>query len=163
MRTKEFLICVIVIEIFTLALIFVFYNSLPLIYNKNLPLVNESNLIEEIIFDDYWYRWENISTNETMRWMPKKASIYIFSQDNDTVKLNFTLTPYKEGPLKIFVNDKIFIDTYLNTSSSISIESIDIVKGMNKITIEGECKVPALIENSTDNRCLSFALTNFRR
>lgn len=130
--------------------------------NKSLTFVKVNIPNKYFIFGSSWYSWEQTKTNETMRWMSKKASIYLFSRSDDTVSLNFTLVPYKESPLKISLNDKVFINTYLNESKSILIESVDLKKGVNKITIEGDCKVPALIENSIDRRCLSFALINFR-
>jgi hypothetical protein len=111
---------------------------------------------KDIAFDKNWYP---IKGNETIKWMSKNASIYIFSSKEKEVFLNISLITYRTKTLSLFLNDN-FINSYITPVKIF--ENVTLQKGINKLqfySIDG-CEIPIYVENSRDPRCLSFGVKN---
>lgn len=115
------------------------------------------------IWDRNWFDEEK-NENMSYRWMSNNATIYLVNPSKEPKQVNLTSTGwsyYKPRTLQFLIGDYSQKLNFLVTPQKISGKLI-LNPGINilKIASEEGCDTPARIENSTDDRCLSFALGN---
>jgi 4-amino-4-deoxy-L-arabinose transferase-like glycosyltransferase len=128
---------------------------------SNFQVLTKENLkVSAMFWDRNWYN-EDVIGNLTCRWMGQNSTIYLIDSGNESKQINLTFigwSYYKPRTLQIsFSNDsKEIIFSSMPQEFSIKLRNlkINVVKFASK---EG-CDVPARIENSSDDRCLSIVL-----
>jgi uncharacterized membrane protein len=142
-RDKRIIFIVIFLAIF---LIYSFFEQ----FFVSLPIYKEGWFAEEGHNNIKW-RWSGI--NSTIEFNSKKGRDY---------KISFDMASYKkERNIKLFFNSKLIYEGALTPSEKHFELSVNLKKGTNRLTfVSDSCDVPALIENSSDRRCLSFKLSN---
>jgi len=117
----------------------------------------------EIVFQKGWYNKESLR-GITWRWMSANSTLYIFNPGKSTEKLLILklYSYHTDRHLTVLFNQKL-LNTYLipaHKERKLEIK-LNLLPGVNVIHFipqEG-CDIPAKVENSTDERCLSFAFT----
>jgi hypothetical protein len=113
------------------------------------------------IFDNWFDEEKGESGN--FRWMSNESNVTYYTLNETKLNLKFDITSYyKNRQLDVYVNDVFSKRLSINSSWNRVAISVNLNKEDNIITfhsVEG-CDIPARIENSTDERCLSFALRN---
>jgi hypothetical protein len=127
----------------------------------NVTTLNSNELKNKIVFGSNWYSLEKYE-KYSLRYFSQNASIFVLS--NGTFKINISLQAYNPPKtIEVYVNNNFLgsfeINQFFTTAMTPFIEfdkDINIIKLNSR---EG-CEVPALKENSTDFRCLSFGIIN---
>jgi hypothetical protein len=110
---------------------------------------------KDIVYDKSWHP---LVGNETIRWMPQNAALYIFSTERKNVFLNISLSSYRAKTLHLYLNDN-FINSY--TQAFKIIERVSLESGENTLIFNSRegCERPIFAEEGgTDYRCLSFGI-----
>ena len=113
----------------------------------------------EIIFGKNWYLPEPYIT-----WSYGNSTILIYSAQRVEAKLNLTLISYyKPRQIDFYVNN-FLLDTFRIEPYKMNIltKTFTLKEGENIIEFipKEKCDIPAIIEKSNDDRCLSFGLIN---
>lgn len=129
----------------------------------SLEKLNLKDISNKLIFEN-WYDEEKDKSGN-FRWMSNESNITYYTFNETNVNLTFSaMNYYKNRELDISVNDAYVKRLFINTSWSNVTIVLNLSKDENIIkfhSVEG-CDVPKVIEQSDDNRCLSFAFRNIR-
>jgi len=114
------------------------------------------------IYESNWY-YEEKDNKQTFRWMLNNATISIYSEKDQQMDLKVdVMSYYKNRTMEVYLNDKLIESFNVMSTWSNKIIKVKLNIGENIIrfhSLEG-CDIPAKIENSTDERCLSFVFKN---
>jgi hypothetical protein len=126
----------------------------------SIKFVEEDSILvdKNIIYSKGWGPTDKFSR----RWMAEDAKIFVYVNESKVVKLNFDAASYhRNRTLYLLVNDeKMFEVKVANNMKNIFTPFFELHKGLNVFEfkpVEG-CDVPAEVENTDDNRCLSFII-----
>jgi 4-amino-4-deoxy-L-arabinose transferase-like glycosyltransferase len=122
---------------------------------KNISLIDMAKLRKpEVYFGSGWYDEEKYSG----RWASKKATLYIYSDEEKTVFFNISVPYYKAEDIKLILNNQSLGDFKVQSL----FVPLTLKKGLNKLELyPDKCEIPAYLENnSKDFRCLSFFVRN---
>jgi hypothetical protein len=121
---------------------------------KNISLIDLNSLRKpEVYFGSDWYEEEKHG-----RWASKRATLYIYSNEEKTIFLNVTVPYYKTEDVRIILNNQSIGDFKVQSL----FVPLTLKKGLNKLELYSDkCEIPAYLENnSNDFRCLSFFVRN---
>jgi len=127
---------------------------------SNFQVLTKENLkVNAMIWDQNWYN-EDIIGNLTCRWMGQNSTIYLIDSGNESKQINLTFigwSYYKPRTLQIsFGNDSKEM-AFSTAPQEFSIKLRNLKTNVLKFASKEGCDVPARIENSSDDRCLSIA------
>jgi len=124
----------------------------------NVKKLDMKILYGKFIFEN-WYDEEKDNSGN-FRWMGNESNITYYTFNETNVNLTFSaMSYYKNRELDVFLNDAYVKRLFINTSWSNVTIVLNLSKDENIIkfhSVEG-CDVPKVIEQTDDNRCLSFA------
>jgi len=127
---------------------------------KNIEIIKKDDFKESFYYGSNWYPLENV-TDGTFRFMSQDATILLLPYP-ERIKLNISIDTYKKSrKLDLYLNDEL-IDSYLINSffSSVLTPEVKLNRDINIVKFHSKegCDIPLKTENSTDLRCLSFAI-----
>jgi 4-amino-4-deoxy-L-arabinose transferase-like glycosyltransferase len=135
------------------------YRCLSLLFLDIRKLTIEDLIKIGIVYENNWYLEESDNLGK-FRWMSDDANVSIYSESNKQVNLELGIKSYhKNRTLQIYSNDNLIESFVVNTNWNNASVDLDLDEGENIIrfhSVEG-CDAPSEVENSSDNRCLSFA------
>jgi hypothetical protein len=125
-------------------------------------LTKENFNTSQIMWGRNWFVEEKVN-NMTYRWMNQNAIIYLINSDKESKQINLTFSVWSYHEPRtlqlLFGNysEEMTISTSLQKVST----KLMLNPGINALEIMSKegCDSPSRIENSTDERCLSFAIS----
>ncbi len=112
--------------------------------------------MDSILYAQRWYPPERNG-----RWMIDNSTIYVIRNRPELMSMNLSFSSYAENNVSIVLNGRM-VDIISVSPENIymSVYNVEFVNGVNKLQLitESGCKIPAVIENSSDDRCLSLFL-----
>jgi hypothetical protein len=133
----------------------------------NFSMIDVTDNLIDYSCSSGWHDLENIGIE--FRWIAENASLEIFSYKSFEANLTIKILAsyFKPRNVEIYWNDQLISDKlishYFTTETSIT-EKIKIKEGFNNLLIKSKegCDIPFLLENSTDKRCLSIAISKLK-
>jgi len=114
-----------------------------------------------ILFGENWFTEEAVY-GLSWRWMSNNASLMIYKEKDEKMKLFLELRAYhKPRKLMVNLNGETVGEYEISLNKKNLIIEMNLKEGKNIINLissEG-CDIPDIIEGSHDSRCLSFAFT----
>jgi hypothetical protein len=163
-RRIKIIVLSILIFFAVLALIFSIFSFQRTITSKD-ELSEYIKRKEFVIFDENFHEEERADI--TYRWLLRNATITLVVPYDQIVKIEFIAWSYNiPRNTKVYLNDYLLAELNLTKNrTNYASPFIYLKKGLYnlKFLISGECQVPALIENTSDTRCLSIGLGKFKK
>jgi hypothetical protein len=125
-------------------------------------LTKENFNTSQIMWGRNWFVEEKVN-NMTYRWMNQNAIIYLINSDKESKQINltFSVQSYHEPRTLQLLFGNYSEEMTISTSLQKVSTKLMLNPGINALEIMSKegCDSPSRIENSTDERCLSFAIS----
>ncbi len=113
---------------------------------------------DSVIYAKNWY-----APDANGRWMSDDSMVYIIREKNATLPVKVILSSYKADNVSFTFNGKLVKNFKVNSKvSTISLDSFDFNKGLNRlqITTESGCHIIPSTGNPNNTKCISLFLHN---
>ena len=112
---------------------------------------------EGFYFGEGWFQEEHFNSS-LERVSRGESQIYFLSEDEKNGSIFMDVNYVENGTGSIYLNDEEVKEFELNSGERLGLYDVSFKEGVNEITVDSECRIPAIDSVEGDERCISFVL-----